>query len=248
LEKDGFEALERIRSSESSDVPVIIVTHSDEHELKNVVLKYGVNDYIVKPYAVKRLESSVKSLVHIIRDFHYDTSGIEEFKMTFDDYISREIKCSRRTQSAFSLLFITMLQIKSESANKPGSEDGRAAVYSIAARKARESLRSTDTLFINNERDIIVVLPYTDHNSARLVCEKLRGQMELEFEKTGTERNECIFPVFVTFPKDGDGFQALMETAFKKVSDKEMLEKIISIPTETRSYADRSYNKFRKWF
>ena len=33
----------------------------------------------------------------------------------------------------------------------------------------------------------------------------------------------------------------------KKVSDKEMLEKIVSIPANTLNYANRSYNRFRKW-
>lgn len=248
-ESDGFDALRRIRSSENSEVPVIVVTRSDRHELKVEALKYSVNDYIIKPYQVKRLESSIRSIIRIVREFHYDTNRINEIKMTFDDYVAREIKYSKRTQSSLSLILITTLQIHTDSdVGQQTSSDNRASVFSIAAQKAKEALRTTDTIVLNHDRDIVIVLPCTDEAGARLVGDKIKSQMEPEFEKINAAQNEYIYPVYVTFPKDGDSFQMLMETAFKKVSDKEMLEKIVSIPTDTRKYVNRSYNIYRKWF
>jgi len=86
-ENDGFDALKSIRSSENRDVPVIVITHSDNHEFKVEALKYFTSDYIIKPYQVKRLESSIRSLVRVVRDFHYDTQQINEITMTFDNYM-----------------------------------------------------------------------------------------------------------------------------------------------------------------
>jgi len=126
--------------------------------------------------------------------------------------------------------------------------DNKSSIFSIAAQKAKEALRAPDTIILNNARDIIIVLPCTDEPGARLVCNKIKMAMEPEFEKIKADQNEYIYPVYVTFPMDGDGFQMLMQTAFKKVSDKEMLEKIVSIPTDTRKYADMSYNRYQKWF
>jgi hypothetical protein len=51
----------------------------------------------------------------------------------------------------------------------------------------------------------------------------------------------------VTFPEEGENFQQLMETAFRKVSSKEMLEKITSIPTDARNYADKIYSRYKRW-
>jgi PleD family two-component response regulator len=248
-ENDGFEALKIIRSAENNDIPVIIVTHSDKHELKTEALKYSVNDYIIKPYPVKRLESSIRSTVRISSSFHYDTARIEEIRMSFDDYISREIKYSKRTKNPLSFVLITTLQLQAvaEGRTQTGHENA-AAIYTLALQKARESLRATDMIVMSNNRDIIIVLPCTDETGAQLVCEKIRTQMEPEFEKMHASKNEYIYPVYVTYPKDGDSFQTIMENAFKKVSDKEMLEKIVSIPTGTRKFADKSYNKYTKWF
>lgn len=248
-ESDGFAALEKIRSSEIGDVPVIVVTRSDKHELKLQALSYSVNDYIVKPYQVKRLESSIRSFIRITSDFHYNTSRIEDIKMSFDDYVNREIKYSKRTRNPLSFILITTLQLQT------GSEgelrivpENAAAIYAIAVQKAKESLRATDMIVLNNNRDILIVLPCTNESGAQMVCEKIRTQMEPEFEKINASRNEYIYPVYVIYPKDGDSFQILMEAAFKKVSDKEMLEKMVSIPTGTRKYVDKSYSKYNRWF
>ena len=283
-ENDGFDALKTIRASENRDVPVIVITRSDNHDLKVEALKYFANDYIIKPYQVKRLESSIRSLVRVVRDFHYDTRQIEEIRMSFDNLIEREIKFSKRTQSPLSLILITTLQIQNRTGvgNQAGPDNqnpgdrsmttssarpcvpgiesrpvleqdaamlhNKAAIFTIAAQKAKEVLRATDTIVVNHNRDIIIVLPCTDESGARLVCGKITAEMEPEFEKIKADRNEYIYPVYVTFPIDGDSFQMLMQTAFKKVSSKERLEKIVSIPSDTRKYADMTYNRYRKWF
>lgn len=248
-ETDGFNSLKRIKSSENRDAPVIIVTHLDKHELKAEALKYSANDYIIKPYQVKRLDSSIRSLVRVVRNFHYATEQINEIIMNFDDYIEREIKFSKRTQSPLSLILITTLQIRKISeTGQQTTVDNKASIFAIAAQKAKEALRATDTIVLNQNRDIIIVLPCTDESGAQLVCNKIKSKMEPEFEKIKADQNEYIYPVYVTFPKDGDSFQMLMQTAFMKVSNKEMLEKIVSIPTDTREYADKSYNRYQKWF
>jgi PleD family two-component response regulator len=248
-ENNGFEALKIIKSCKSSEVPVIIVTRSDKHELKTEALKYSANDYIIKPYQVKRLESSIRSIVQISSSFHYDTARIEEIRMSFDDYINREIKYSKRTKSPLSFILITTLQLQtSAEGGTQHTYENAAAIYAIALQKARESLRTTDLIVMSNNRDIIIVLPNTNEAGAQLVCEKIKTQMEPEFVRINANKNEYIYPVLVTFPKEGESFQMLMEAAFKKVSDKEMLEKIVSIPTVTRNYADKSYNKYKKWF
>ena len=91
------------------------------------------------------------------------------------------------------------------------------------------------------------MLPCTDEVGAQLVSEKIKKSMDSEFSKMNVDRNEYIYPVYVTFPKDGKSFQQLMQKAFKRISDKEMLERIVSIPTDTRRYADKSYNRYRRW-
>lgn len=249
-EMQGFEALKLLKEKRpDDDIPVIIVTKSDKPEHKGEALKYSVNDYIVKPYQVKRLEGSIRILVRIKGSFSYDTSGIGPIKMSFDDYVSREIKYSKRFQSPLSFILLTVLKLDRNSVDSPKPDStGREAVFTIAADMARKALRATDTIVMSGDRDIIIVLPGTTEAGAVLVCEKIKTGIFRELEKIKADKVDCIYPVNVTYPKDGEDFQSLMETAFKKVSDKEMLEKIVSIPAETRKYADESYSKYNRWF
>jgi PleD family two-component response regulator len=251
-EAQGFEALKLLRDKRAGDdIPVIIATRTDKPEHKAEALKYSVNDYVVKPYQVKRLENSIRSLVRLKSGFNYDTAGLGEIKMSFDDYVSREIKYSKRANNPLSFILITALRLDGSNAAslKPDPpDDGREEVFAIAAEKARKALRATDTIVMNKDRDIIIVLPGTNEEGAGLVCEKIKTAIFQELEKAKADRADRIYAVSITYPKDGEDFQALMETAFKKVSDKEMLEKITSIPAETRKYADKTYSKYNRWF
>lgn len=249
-EIQGFEALKLLRDKRPGDnIPVIIATRTDKPEHKVEAMKYSVNDYIVKPYQVKRLENSIRSLVTLKSGFLYDTAGMCEIKMSFDDYVSREIKYSKRFQSPLSFILLTVLNLNrnNQESLQQGSES-REAIFTIAAEKAKKALRATDTIVMSKDRDIIIVLPGTSEEGAGLVCEKIKTGIIREFEKMKLNNLDNIYPVYVTCPKDGEDFQALMEAAFKKVSDKEMLEKIVSIPAQTRKYAEKTYSKYNRWF
>lgn len=247
-ESDGLDVLRRIKASAVGSTPVIIVAQADRPELKAEAVKLSVRDYIKKPYQLRRLESSIKSIVRTEADFFYDTGKIADISMSFDAYIDREIKFSKRTGIPLSLIFITTLQLESgRDPEHPVSANSRASVYDAAVKKAREALRSTDTIVQNSDRDIIIVLPCTDEAGARLVCDKITALFQSEFKRLSIDRNMHIYPVYVTLPADGENFQQLMQKAYKKVSDKEMLEKIVSIPTDTRNYVNRSYSRHKWW-
>jgi len=247
-ENDGFEVLKSMQFSLGGKVPVIIVTHSDRPELKAEAAKYSVRDYVVKPYPVKRLEASIKSIIQPHERFYYDTSQISSITMSFDAFVERDILLSKRAGMPLSLLLITTLELdKNRNSEETIPDSYKQSVFEIAAKKAKEALRATDTIVHNGGRDIIIVLPCTDEAGARMVSDKIVELTEPEFKKLTVDKNMYIYPVYVTSPKDGENFQTLMHKAFKKVSDKEMLEKIVSIPTGTRKYAARSYNRYKWW-
>jgi CheY-like chemotaxis protein len=243
-ESDGIEALRKVRN-DNKTVPVIIVTQSDNPDIRNEALKYRVSDYILKPYLIKRLESSINSCVRIKKSFHFDTGSISDIKMTFDDYVDREIKYSKRSGSPLSFILITTLQIGQK--NEIDLSDILIeSVFKAAVQKAKMAMRATDTIVLNKDRDIIIVLPCTDESGAAFVCDKIKSYIEPALKKINDSLINYFYPVYVTFPKNGEDFQALMETAFRKVSTKEMLEKIILIPKDTRKYIDKSYNRYMK--
>ncbi len=248
-ETAGLDVLSKISRSACRGVPIIVISQSDSLELRDKALKFSARDYIVKPYNVNRLEASIKGIVRTNTAFYYDTASIGNITMSFDSYIEREIRFAKRTNTTLSLILITTLQLEQkQDAGEPVTERLRESVFSIAAAKSREVLRLTDTIVMNGTRDIIIVLPCTEVIGARQVCEKIIKLSEPEFKILSTDISQQVYPVYVTYPEDGDSFQQLMEVAFKKVSDKEMLEKITSIPTDARKYANKSYNRYKRWF
>ena len=166
--------------------------------------------------------------------------------MTFDNYIEREIKFAERSSSPLSLILITTIQINADIESEEQASIDKPFIFSIAVKKARRALRATDTIVLNKGRDILIVLPCTDEHGAQLVSDKIKAEMEPEFEKIKSDLKEYIYPVHVTYPYDGDSFQALMHKAFMQVSSKELLEKIVSIPTDTLNYANKSYSRYQR--
>ena len=230
-EQEGFEVLKSLKSNKfTADVPVIIVTRSDQIVYRSALLNFDVNDYINKPYQLRRLEDSIKNSLSEKECFHFNTSSISNLNMTFDDYIIREIKCSRRAQRDLSIIFLTPSIIRKDYLiqNESTSID---EIFSIINQRVRIYIRSTDTVFISNLNEIIIVLPFTDEKGVKKVCDKIKAGIFHEIKEIGAKFNRYICPVSVTFPNEGENFQKLMECAFKKLIDMEL-----TISKKTPSY------------
>jgi DNA-binding response OmpR family regulator len=61
--RSGFLVLERLRRSQSSPVPIIMVTANEGSRHKAYAEMLGVDDYIRKPFAMDRLLESVVRLI-----------------------------------------------------------------------------------------------------------------------------------------------------------------------------------------
>ena len=81
---DGLELTKKIRSlNHYKNVPIIIVTKSNENELKTKFYKYGANDIILKPILKEELISKVINIFLNLKQ-------IQEIK-TFDNLIDKNI-------------------------------------------------------------------------------------------------------------------------------------------------------------
>jgi PleD family two-component response regulator len=250
-ELDGYKALQQLKEKGLLPrIPVIVTTRMDIPEIKSTVMKFQIKDYIIKPYKVKRLEDSIRGiLTNREEEFKYDASGIGTIKMSFDDYIRRELNFAKRTGSNLSFVVFTMLNINEEEVKASViSPADRETIFTTAADVAESILRLTDTIIVNKDRDIIITLPSTSRNGAGLVCEKMRVRITEALQKLNPEFINHIYLVHVSFPEDGEDFQSLIRYAYKKVSDKEMLEKLVSIKTSELNYANKKYSRFTRLF
>lgn len=250
-DKDGFEILEELkRNTFFKDVPVIVITKSDSPEHKKQACKLSVKDYILKPYSPKRLEDSIASFVIPKKEFHYNIEKIKDITMTFEEYLAREFKISNRLHAPLSFILLTPVNLKGQDGTPPDDAmlEQLSALCAQSAEMIRRSLRTTDSVFLNGEVDIIIVLPGTGHAGAQTVSKKICSLLQEVPDWLPLKFSDIYYPAIVTYPQDGVSFQALMEVAFKKIADKEMLDKITSIPVGTRNLARKRYNQFRRWF
>lgn len=253
-ELEGFDVLSAIRRNpRTKNTPIIVTTKYDQLEFRNRALSFSVSDYILKPYQASRLENSVRSLIKLEKKFEYDSSGIDDITMSFDEYIARELKLSDRTKQSLSILLVSSLNylhsMEGEEQSNPSHEtfEKVEALYPLIIDKFKKQLRTTDSVNVNDNGDILIVLPTTDSNGASVVSEKVKNYIEEELSSINLKFSDVFYSVFVTFPDEGSDFITLMENCFKKIHSKEMLEKIASIPIDTREYANKKYKQLRKW-
>ncbi len=78
----GISFITKIReNSNFVRTPIIITTKFDNLDYRNSAAKLFVNDYIVKPYVLSRLESSLKSMIKFQKEFLYDICNIQSFNL-----------------------------------------------------------------------------------------------------------------------------------------------------------------------
>ncbi|HOM03742.1 MAG TPA: response regulator [Acetivibrio sp.] len=249
VEKEGLEVLSAIRNnSKTANTPIIIATKSDNAGYRHAALKFKASDYILKPYSTKRLENSVRSVLKIGQRFRYEFDSAHVISMSIEDYISKEFKVASRAGQSLSVILMSPVNLKKESSEQSKEMSGELQdqIQNIAIEKVKHSLRSTDTAILNANRDILVILPFTNAPGAQKVLEKIQINVRNGLKSLNINYDDYYYAVFVTFPHDGKTFQSLMEKAVKKVEDKVMLEKITSIGVNILDNARKSYKKFNK--
>lgn len=245
--ESGLLFLENLRKNSCfAETPVLVITKTDSSDIKTAALKLSVNDYIIKPYQAKRLENSVKSLIKPEIDTGYDTSSMKNIVFSFSEYVERELKFAARMKTPLSIMLFTPAYSKEESFKENITyPELKKQARSITESIIVKILRTTDTLFVNAD-DLLLILPGTSEKGASVLSERIKKRVSAELEVLNIKFEHFFYTAFAVFPENGKNFQSLVKTALKKISDKDMLEKITSISANTINYANRSYVKFKK--
>lgn len=248
VEKEGFNVLSSFRKNpRTAKTPVIITSRSDSEEYRSRVLQFSVNDYIVKPYQPKRLESSVRSIVKLEKRFSYSFNTANVITLSIQDYIAKELNISARAKKNLSVILITPVSSKEEGQNQtPVSFDLKKQIYEITTQRVKDSSRTTDTVILNDYKDILIILPFTNASGAKMVSEKILTNINDGLQTLNMTFHDYFYSVWVTYPEEGKNFLTLMENAFKKIEAKIMLEKLTSIGQNVLDNATRGYKRFKK--
>ncbi len=109
-------------------------------------------------------------------------------------------------------------------------------------------LRSTDTSFLNTNNDAIIILPCTTNSDAKLVLDKLVTAINSKLADSKTVFKDFYNYTAITFPDNGETLQELLQSAFSKISNQNMIKQISSISPDIRNSANKRYHQFKKWW
>ncbi|MDQ2086099.1 response regulator [Herbivorax sp. ANBcel31] len=244
--EEGFEILSSIKSkSATSDIPVIIVTKADNRNHRKASLKFNVRDYIIKPYRTQRLRNSIRSVLKIDQSFRYNIDSANVITLSIEDYITKEFKIASRANKSLSIILITPIHSDKKDTVTQVNSEFMSNVYNSVIERVKLSSRYTDTVILNENKDILVILPFTNASGSSKVVEKIKISISEGLKQLHADFNELFYTVYSTFPDDGKNFQELIKKAIKQIEDKIMLEKITSIGENALDEARNKYNKFK---
>jgi PleD family two-component response regulator len=244
--KDGFSLLDNIRHHvELKDIPLIIITKNETTSNQNKALKYKVLNYLIKPYDPKRLETTMSTIFNGIKPTNYYFNQAALVTVSIEDFIEKELKLANRSSTELSILLITPF-IPKLLISKQGTifKLMKDTIYEMSIDTIRKTSRKTDTIVLNDNKDIILVLPCTNNKGAMLVDNKIREQLSKKLIDIELTFEDIFVSSVVTYPESGKSLSTLMSKALEKTTDKIRLYEINNISKEKLTYINSSYRKY----
>ncbi len=150
-EMDGLEFIERIRENRA-DADIIVISASDQPDHLQKCMRYGIIDYLIKPFKKERLAHALKSYLKIKRNLEEQDKISQEI---IDSFVS-PVSAPSQNSLPKGLNLITFDKIKTllktnqryYTADEVAAEIG---VSRVTARRYLEYLSETGEAVINIE-------------------------------------------------------------------------------------------------
>ena len=189
---DGYELLERIRSSPKariSELPIIIVTGGESEEAKEKAFSLGATDFITKPFnsidvlarakAHSNNQQKTQELAHsnklLAQTTTIDpTTGLGN-KLFFVEKIKQDLSFSRRHRLPLSLIIFEFTEY-----NTLFIKNGKKVPEKIMQQVAKHissALRTEDVIARVGTSHIVVTLLSTTGGNAEALCQRISGNV-----------------------------------------------------------------------
>jgi diguanylate cyclase (GGDEF)-like protein len=185
----GFQVPQAIRRVHSlTELPVIMVTSSDDSDSIVEALELGANDYVTKPIdfpvAIARVRTHLllRQMVRALEDANAKLERLSFLdgltnianRRRFDEYLQLEWRRAQRSGAPFSVALIDIDFFKSFN-DTYGHEAGDEILKKVASALAATLNRPADLVARYGGEEFVVVLPGTDAAGAAGLAERLRA-------------------------------------------------------------------------
>ncbi len=183
---DGFETIRRLKeNSKTKGIPIIIISGSQESADKVMSFELGAMDFVSKPFDIHELRARIQSAIKLDRlmmmlEEQAQIDGLTGLwnRTHLDDRLKSSIECASRKRSSLTLVLCDLDHFKNLN-DTYGHPAGDAVLESFGAILKRE-MRAYDVPCRYGGEEFAIILPETNLDEAKIVCERVRVAIENE--------------------------------------------------------------------
>ena len=230
---DGYGLIKRMRNSVISrihNLPLIVVTGTDDTEAREQAFHLGANDFVTKASdriellarlrAQRKLAQTIRQLEESQRELraqaNTDTLTGLANRRFFSQIANKELSLMRRKNESFAVLMMDIDHFKS--VNDTYGHPAGDHVLCELARTLSNGLREEDSVARVGGEEFAVCAPYTNRLEAIVVAENLRKAAEaLDIYFEGDRIPITLSIGIAVLPQDGDSLEELMSVADERL-------------------------------
>lgn len=181
---DGFEALRALKDDpETTNIPVIVISGSDETDDKVGGFDLGAVDYVCKPFKMPELRARLRSALRIqeLMTMLAQRAQIDGLtglwnRAYFDDRLTEEVAAKDRSDRPLTLVMCDLDHFKALN-DTHGHPAGDAVLEGFAQILTR-NIRGMDVACRYGGEEFALILRDTDAKQARALIERIRAELE----------------------------------------------------------------------
>jgi len=213
---DGLRFLQMVSSRpELQDIPILLLTGSQDRAAKLKSLEHGASDYLTKPVDIaelvarvrihlkmKKLQDELKAANEHFRRLSTTDPLTTLYNRRFlTETLENEIQRAARLQSHMSLLMFDIDHFKKIN-DVYGHQVGDKVLVAVAD-ALKEGLRTYDFAARYGGEEFVLVLPGTSLSGGQIVAERLRESVQsLKFQFPMDTLNVTVSAGIATFPTE----------------------------------------------
>ncbi|MHB1128275.1 MAG: response regulator [Bacillota bacterium] len=207
-ELDGISVLEQLKKSQDYRyIPVIMLTSKVDLPTVQQAFKLGAVDYVAKPYDDTELVHRVKKLLPLPDDRPVAPKQ-QALKL-----IRMEINRAKRNNSPISLFLFQVGKVLLMG-QEEGNQQRNTGEDVNLIETWKEHLREIDSILSLEDGTVLIILPFTCFDGARIVAGKLKEMTT----GSGSTSYRVLSEAGTSFPDDGKSPEELMGKLYASLS------------------------------
>ena len=217
--RNGLDLVRLIRRTCSPyELPIVVITGSDDQTLVARYLKSGATDFLSKPFSNEELISRVSLILSAKQMFdqlRYNAMNDPLTGIFNRRYLGEAgpklVSQAARYGTPLSLAVVDIDFFKKIN-DTYGHEAGDEVLVSVAG-LLRQSLRQSDTVIRFGGEEFVIILPHTPLHHGVVICDKIRQKIEDKVIKIDeTEVSVSVSMGLTTFQKE-DSVESMIHRA-----------------------------------